>query len=98
MKIRSIHLTNFRKFVGTVAVDGITMASISLSARTRLASRRSWRRSTCDFREGEVAERACKKLPALCQRHSTEVELAFDLDGTRWTILKRFAGQSGKAV
>src|ERR1039458_8486677 len=24
MKIRSIHLTNFRKFVGTVGVDGIT--------------------------------------------------------------------------
>jgi DNA repair exonuclease SbcCD ATPase subunit len=99
MKIRSIHLTNFRKFVGTVAVDGITDGVNLLVGQNEVG-----KSTLLEAINGVIFEKAKSQSELVRSfRHFVngtvpEVELAFDLDGTRWTILKRFAGQSGKAV
>ena len=47
MKLRSIQLTNFRKFVGTVGVDGITDGVNLLVGENESGKRYDvWRRST----------------------------------------------------
>jgi energy-coupling factor transporter ATP-binding protein EcfA2 len=99
MKIRSIQLTNFRKFVGTVRVDGITDGVNLLVGRNELG-----KSTLLEAINGVIFEKAKSQTEHVRSfRHFVngtvpEVELAFDLEGTRWTILKRFAGQSGKAV
>jgi hypothetical protein len=99
MKIRSIHLTNFRKFVGTVGVDGITDGVNLLVGENEVG-----KSTLLEAINGVIFEKAKSQTErARSFRHFVngtvpEVELAFDLDGTRWTIVKRFAGQSGKAV
>ncbi|OFV97003.1 MAG: hypothetical protein A3F68_00240 [Acidobacteria bacterium RIFCSPLOWO2_12_FULL_54_10] len=99
MKIRSIQLTNFRKFVGTVGVDGITDGVNLLVGENELG-----KSTLLEAINGVIFEKAKSQTERVRSfRHFVngtvpEVELAFDLDGTRWTILKRFAGQSGKAV
>lgn len=99
MKIRSIQLTNFRKFVGTVGVDGITDGVNLLVGQNEVG-----KSTLLEAINGVIFEKAKSQTERVRSfRHFVngtvpEVELAFDLDGTRWTILKRFAGQSGKAV
>ena len=99
MKIRSIQLTNFRKFVGTVGVDGITDGVNLLVGENELG-----KSTLLEAINGVIFEKAKSQTERVRSfRHFVngtvpEVELAFDLDGTGWTILKRFAGQSGKAV
>ncbi len=99
MKIRSIKLTNFRKFVGTVGVDGITDGVNLLVGENEVG-----KSTLLEAINGVIFEKAKSQTERVRSfRHFVngtvpEVELAFDLDGTRWTILKRFAGPSGKAV
>jgi chromosome segregation ATPase len=99
MKIRSIHLTNFRKFVGTVGVDGITDGVNLLVGQNEVG-----KSTLLEAINGVIFEKAKSQTERVRSfRHFVngtvpEVELVFDLDGKRWTILKRFAGQSGKAV
>ena len=99
MKIRSIQLTNFRKFVGTVGVDGITDGVNLLVGENELG-----KSTLLEAINGVIFEKAKSQTErARNFRHFVngtvpEVELAFDLDDTRWTIRKRFAGQAGKAV
>jgi energy-coupling factor transporter ATP-binding protein EcfA2 len=99
MKIRSIQLTNFRKFVGTVGVDGITDGVNLLVGENEVG-----KSTLLEAINGVIFEKAKSQTERVKSfRHFVngtvpEVQLAFDLDGTRWTILKRFAGQSGKAV
>ncbi len=99
MRIRSVQLTNFRKFVGTVRVDGITDGVNVLVGENELG-----KSTLLEAINGVIFEKANSQAArARSFRHFVngtvpEVELAFDLDGLRWTIKKRFAGPSGKAV
>lgn len=99
MNIRSIKLTNFRKFVGTVGIEGITDGVNLLVGENELG-----KSTLLEAINGVIFEKAKSQTErARSFRHFVngtvpEIELKFDLDGTRWTILKRFAGQSGKAV
>ncbi|MGO9357075.1 MAG: AAA family ATPase [Xanthobacteraceae bacterium] len=99
MKIRSLQLTNFRKFVGTVGVDGITDGVNLLVGENEIG-----KSTLLEAINGVIFEKAKSQTErARSFRHFVngtvpEVQLAFDLDGTRWTVLKRFAGPSGKAV
>jgi chromosome segregation ATPase len=99
MKIRSIQLTNFRKFVGTVSVDGITDGVNLLVGENEVG-----KSTLLEAINGVIFEKAKSQTERVRSfRHFVngtvpEVELTFDLEGTRWTILKRFAGPSGKAV
>lgn len=99
MRIRSIKLTNFRKFVGTVGVDGMTDGVNLLVGQNEVG-----KSTLLEAINGVIFEKAKSQTEhARSFRHFVngtvpEVEMSFDLDGTGWTILKRFAGQSGKAV
>jgi uncharacterized protein YhaN len=99
MKIRSIYLTNFRKFVGTFGVDGISDHVNLLVGQNELG-----KSTLLEAINGVIFEKAKSQTERVRSfRHYVngtvpEVKLAFDLAGTRWTILKRFAGQSGKAL
>ncbi len=99
MKIRSIQLTNFRKFVGTFGVDGITDGVNVLVGQNELG-----KSTILAAINGVIFEKAKSQTETVRSfRHFVngtvpEVELAFDLDDTRWTIRKRFAFQSGKAL
>src|SRR6516162_661415 len=99
MKIRSIKLTNFRKFVGIVRVDGITDGVNVFVGENEVG-----KSTLLDAINGVIFEKAKSQTERVRSfRHFLngtvpEVELAFDLDRTCWTIVKRFAGQSGKAV
>ena len=99
MKIRSVQVTNFRKFVGTVRVDGITDGVNLLVGQNELG-----KSTLLEAINGVIFEKAKSQTELVRSfRHFVngtvpEVELAFNLDGTSWTIRKRFAGQAGKAV
>ncbi|MGD0500797.1 MAG: AAA family ATPase [Bryobacteraceae bacterium] len=99
MRIRSVQLTNFRKFVGTVRVDGITDGVNVLVGQNELG-----KSTLLEAINGVIFEKAKSQTAhARSFRHFVngtvpEVELAFDLEGSHWTIQKRFAGQTGKAV
>lgn len=99
MRIRSIELTNFRKFVGTVRVENIGDNVNVLVGRNELG-----KSTLLDAVNGVIFEKA-KSTAAHVKgfRHFVngtvpEVRLAFDVDGKNWTIHKRFAGPGGKAT
>jgi len=99
MKIRSIELTNFRKFVGTVRVENIGDNVNVLVGRNELG-----KSTLLEAINGVIFEKA-KSTAAHVKafRHFVngtvpEVKLAFDIDDKSWTIHKRFAGQAGKAT
>jgi len=99
MKIRSIELVNFRKFVGTVRVVGIGDGVNVLVGRNELG--KSTLLAAVNGAIFEKANSTGKEVRGF--RHIVngtvpEVKLAFDLEGRVWTIHKRFAGQSGKAL
>ena len=99
MKIRSIELTNFRKFVGTVRVDGIGDNVNVLVGRNELG-----KSTLLEAINGVIFEKArsmaarVKAFRHLANQTVPEVKLAFDVDGKSWLIHKRFAGQAGKAI
>ena len=92
MKIRSIALTNFRKFVGTVSVDGIGDGVSVLVGRNEIG-----KSTILQAINGVIFEKANSTSQRVRDfRHFVngtvpEVELRFDLDGVSWTIRKRFA-------
>jgi DNA repair exonuclease SbcCD ATPase subunit len=99
MKIRSVKIKNFRKFVGTYLVDGMTDGVNVLVGRNELG-----KSTLLAAINGVIFEKANSQAETVRSfRHSItgnvpEVELTFDLDDTQWTIHKRFAYQSGKSV
>jgi energy-coupling factor transporter ATP-binding protein EcfA2 len=99
MKIRSIELTNFRKFVGTVRVDGIGDNVNVLVGRNELG-----KSTLLEAINGVIFEKAkstaahVKAFRHFANQTVPEVKLAFDVDGKSWMIHKRFAGQAGKAL
>jgi energy-coupling factor transporter ATP-binding protein EcfA2 len=99
MKIRSIELTNFRKFVGTVRVENIGDNVNVLVGRNELG-----KSTLLEAINGVIFEKAKSAAGHVrAFRHFVngtvpEVKLAFDIDGKTWTIHKRFAGQAGKAT
>jgi energy-coupling factor transporter ATP-binding protein EcfA2 len=99
MKIRSIELANFRKFVGTVSVDNIGDNVNVLVGRNELG-----KSTLLQAINGVIFEKAKSTAQHVkCFRHFVngtvpEVKLVFDVDGKSWTIHKRFAGQAGKAI
>jgi energy-coupling factor transporter ATP-binding protein EcfA2 len=98
MKFRSVQLTNFKKFVGTVRVDGFTDGVNLLVGQNELG-----KSTLLDAINAVIFEKAKSQTErARSFRHFIngtvpEVELIFDLDNTSWTIRKRFAGAAGKA-
>lgn len=98
MKIRSVELTNFKKFVGTFGVDGITDGVNLLVGQNELG-----KSTLLEAINGVIFEKARSQTERVRSfRHFIngtvpEVTLVFDLDNTSWTIRKRFAGQAGKA-
>jgi uncharacterized protein YhaN len=99
MKIRSIELTNFRKFVGSVRVENIGDNVNVLVGRNELG-----KSTLLEAINGVIFEKA-KSTAAHVKafRHFVngtvpEVKLSFEIDGKSWTIHKRFAGQAGKAI
>ncbi len=98
MKIRSVQLTHFRKFVGTVRVDGITDGINLLVGQNELG-----KSTLLEAINAVIFEKAKSQTErARSFRHFTngtvpEIEMNFELGGESWTIRKRFAGQAGKA-
>jgi uncharacterized protein YhaN len=99
MKIRSIEVSNFRKFVGTVRVDNIGDNVNVLVGQTELG-----KSTLLQAINGVIFEKA-KSTAAHVKafRHFVngtvpEVKLVFDVNDKSWTIHKRFAGQAGKAI
>ena len=99
MKIRSLELRNFRKFVGPVRVDGI-----GDGVNILVGPNEHGKSTLLEAINGVIFEKATAQTERtrgfrhFCNGTVPQVELAFDLDGTRWTIAKRFAGQPGKAM
>ena len=99
MKIRSIQLTNFRKFVGTFRVDNIGDRVNVLVGRNELG-----KSTLLEAINGVIFEKAkstaghIKAFRHFVNGTVPEVKLAFDIDGKSWVIHKRFAGQAGKAT
>lgn len=99
MKIRSIELTNFRKFVGTVRVDNIGDGVSVLVGRNELG-----KSTVLQAINGVIFDKAkstaghVRKFRHVVNGTVPEVKLVFDMDGKSWTIHKRFAGQAGKAI
>lgn len=99
MKICSVELTNFRKFVGTFRVDCIGDNVNVLVGRNELG-----KSTLLEAINGAIFEKAkstaahVKAFRHLANQTVPEVKLAFDVDGKSWLIHKRFAGQAGKAI
>src|SRR5258708_25068221 len=98
MKIRSVELVNFRKFVGTVRVDNIGDNVNVLVGRNELGKSTVLQAINCVIFERAKSNAAhVKAFRHFINGTVPEVKLAFDVDGKTWTIHKRFAGQAGKS-
>lgn len=99
MKIRSIELTNFRKFVGTVRVDAIGDNVNVLVGRNELGKSTLLEAiNAAIFEKAKSTAAHVKAFRHLANQTVPEVKLAFDVGGKSWVIHKRFAGQAGKAI
>lgn len=99
MKIRSIELTNFRKFVGTVRVDAIGDNVNVLVGRNELGKSTLLEAiNAAIFEKAKSTAAHVKAFRHFANQTVPEVKLAFDVDGKSWAIHKRFAGQAGKAI
>jgi uncharacterized protein YhaN len=99
MKIRSIEITNFRKFVGTFKIDNIGDNVSVLVGPNELG-----KSTLLQAINGVIFEKArstaghVKAFRHFVNGTVPEVKLAFEVEGVRWTIQKRFGGQAGKAI
>src|ERR1700730_5841507 len=99
MKIRWVEATNFRKFVGTVRVDGIGDGLNVLVGPNEMG-----KSTLMEAINGVVFEKAkaqtnkIESFRHLVNGTVPEVSLGFDLGGKIWTLTKRFAGPAGKAL
>ena len=99
MKIRSIELTNFRKFVGTVRVENIGDNVNVLVGRNELGKSTLLEAiNAVIFEKAKSTAGHVKAYRHFVNGTVPEVKLTFDIDGKTWTIHKRFAGQPGKAT
>lgn len=99
MKIRSIEISNFRKFVGTFKIDNIGDNVSVLVGPNELG-----KSTLLQAINGVIFEKArstaghVKAFRHFVNGTVPEVKLAFEVEGVRWMIHKRFGGQAGKAV
>lgn len=99
MKIRSIEVTNFRKFVGTVRLQNIGDNVNVLVGRNEIG-----KSTLLEAVNAVIFERArsmashVKAFRHFVNHTVPEIKLGFEIDGNSWVIHKRFAGQSGKAI
>jgi energy-coupling factor transporter ATP-binding protein EcfA2 len=99
MKIRSIEISNFRKFVGTFKIDNIGDNVSVLVGPNELG-----KSTLLQAINGVIFEKArstaghVKAFRHFVNGTVPEVKLAFEVEGVRWMIHKRFGGQTGKAV
>ncbi len=99
MKIRSIELTNFRKFVGTIKVENIGDKVSVLVGRNELGKSTLLEAiNAAIFEKAKSAAAHVKAYRHFVNGTIPEVKLSFDVDGKSWTIHKKFAGQSGKSI
>ena len=99
MKIRSVELTNFRKFVGTVRVEMIGDKVNVLVGRNELGKSTLLQAiNAVIFEKARSTASHVKAFRHFVNGTVPEVKLAFDVGGKSWVIHKRFAGQGGKAV
>src|ERR1700739_1288028 len=99
MKIPSIELTNFCKFVGTVRVDNIGDSVNVLVGRNELGKSTLLKAiNGVIFEKAKSTAAHVKAFRHFVNGTVPEVELAFDMAGKSWTIHKRFAGQAGKST
>jgi len=99
VKIRSIELTNFRKFVGTVRVENIGDNVNVLVGRNELGKSTLLEAiNAVIFEKAKSTAAHVKAYRHFVNGTVPEVKLSFDIDGRSWTIHKRFAGQPGKAI
>ncbi len=99
MKIRWVEAVNFRKFVQTVRVSGIGDGINVLVGHNEMG-----KSTLMEAINGVVFEKAraqtqrIKSFRHFSNRTIPEVSLGFEIGGKEWTIKKRFAGPSGKAL
>jgi DNA repair exonuclease SbcCD ATPase subunit len=99
MKIRWIELENFRKFSGTIRVNGIADGVNLLVGRNELG-----KSTLLAAINGVIFEKAKSQSQQVRSfRHFADgtvprVSMGFELDDSQWTLRKRFAGQAGKAL
>jgi chromosome segregation ATPase len=99
MKIRSIELTNFKKFVGTVRVDTIGDNVNVLVGRNELGKSTLLQATTAViFDKARSTASHVKAFRHFLNGTVPEVKMTFDIGDKSWAIHKRFAGQAGKAV
>lgn len=99
MKIRSVELTNFRKFVGTVRIDSIGDNVNILVGRNELGKSTLLQAiNAVIFDKARSTAGHVKAFRHFLNGTVPEVKLAFDIEGQSWSIQKRFALQAGKAV
>lgn len=99
MKIRSIELTNFRKFVGTVRVENIGDNVSVLVGRNELGKSTLLEAiNAVIFEKAKSTAAHVKAYRHFVNGTVPEVKLTIDIDGKTWSIHKRFAGQPGKAT
>jgi uncharacterized protein YhaN len=99
VKIRSVELKNFRKFVGTVCVEMIDDKVNVLVGRNELGKSTLLQAiNAVIFEKARSTASHVKAFRHFVNGTVPEVKLAFDVDGMSWVIHKRFGGQGGKAV
>jgi DNA repair exonuclease SbcCD ATPase subunit len=98
VKIRWVEATNFRKFVGTVRVDGIGDGLNVLVGPNEMGKSTLMEAiNGVIFQKANSQSKEVKSFGHLFNRTVPEVSLGFDLGGKAWTVRKRFAGSAGKA-
>jgi DNA repair exonuclease SbcCD ATPase subunit len=98
MKIRWVEATNFRKFVGTVRVDGIGNGINVLVGHNEMGKSTLMEAiNGVVFEKAKAQTKETRSFRHFVNRTVPEVSLGFDLDGRTWSLKKRFAGPAGKA-
>ena len=99
MKIRSIQLINFRKFVGSVRVADIGDGVNVLVGRNELGKSTLLEAiNAVIFEKAKSTSQHVKSFRHFVNGTVPEVKLTFEVEGKTWCIHKRFAGQAGKAT
>jgi DNA repair exonuclease SbcCD ATPase subunit len=99
VKIRSIELTNFRKFVGTIKVENIGDKVSVLVGRNELGKSTLLEAiNAAIFEKAKSTAAHVKAYRHFVNGTIPEVKLSFDVGGKSWTIHKKFAGQGGKSI
>jgi energy-coupling factor transporter ATP-binding protein EcfA2 len=98
VKIRWVEATNFRKFVGTVRVDGIGDGLNVLVGPNEMGKSTLMEAiNGVVFQKANSQSKEVKSFNHSFNRTVPEVSLGFDLNDQSWTVRKRFAGSAGRA-